>query len=115
MKEEAKQASTSEELCRDPQRAAYMIAWRDRYIERLEDTLKGREEERQLLCSLLYYALFSAADKQMGKPHEITIDKEELRALLGEWSCTVENGEKGYTVCFSPQEKVCRDAAQQED
>lgn len=115
MMEEVKQAPTREELCRDPQRAAYMLAWRDRYIERLEEMLSGHEEEQKLLCSLLYYALFSAADTQMGKPHEVVIDKEELRALMGEWSCTVENGEKGYTVRFSQQEKVCSDGAHEED
>ena len=110
MEQVTKQSSTHEELCRDPQRAAYMLAWRDRYIRRLEETLAGREEERALLCALLQYAL----QKGAGASCEIAIDKAELKALLGGFTCAVEDGENAYTVRFLPQEKERRDAAEQE-
>ena len=41
----------------DKARADYMIAWRDRYIERLQEQLAGREEENALVSALLFCAL----------------------------------------------------------
>ena len=111
MKKVASESVTEEALSHDPQRAAYMVAWRDRYIARLEETLAGREEERSLLCALLQYAL----QKGAGKAAEISIDKAELKAMLGEVSCAVENGETAYTVRFSPKESEHCDAAEQEE
>ena len=49
------------EMMQDPNRAAYMIAWRDRYIEKLEQIIEGRAQERQMLDCLLFYALFGMA------------------------------------------------------
>ena len=82
-------------LCQNPARAAYMIAWRDRYIKRLEEELAAREEERGLLTALLYYALSGAA-----REGSIRIDKRELSLLLGRYRPEVENGEDAYVVRY---------------
>ena len=55
------------DLALDPDRAAYMIAWRDRYIERLQQRLTGREEENAMMSTLLFYGLFHAATEHEGE------------------------------------------------
>ena len=83
-----------------PDRAAYMIAWRDRYIAKLEEINRGREEERKMLDCLLFYALFGMAKGAPGEGREVLISRESLRELLGAWRCRTEQVDGGYRVCF---------------
>ena len=102
MKQEKKTPTRGQTSQHSAERTAYMIAWRDRYIQRLEEALAGREEERALLCSLLYGTLIKGAE---GK-QEAVIDKAELKATLGRFACTVENGDTAYTVRFTPLQEA---------
>ena len=88
-------------LSEDPNRAAYMIAWRDRYIAKLEEIKRGHEEERRMLDCLLFYALFGMAKGEQGEEQrEVLISREALQALLGAWRCRTEQVDGGYRVCF---------------
>ena len=89
----------------DPNRAAYMIAWRDRYIARLEQMLEGRAEERRMLDCLLFYALFGMARGADGEGREVVISREALRELLGAWRCRTEQVDGGYRVLFEAVEE----------
>lgn len=109
--ENKKQASTDF----DPARAAYMIAWRDQYIAKLEERLQGREEENALTNAFLAYALFGISEGGEGEVREALIPKEELRALLGVWDCRAEDAGESYRICFTPSpQKGEADAACQE-
>ena len=88
------------EMMQDPNRAAYMIAWRDRYIEKLEQIIEGRAQERQMLDCLLFYALFGMARSVEGERREVLIGRESLKELLGAWRCHTERVEDGYRVLF---------------
>lgn len=106
----------AERAHREEQRAAYMIAWRDRCIEKLRERVEGAEEEIALLLSLLFYALCHGAGAgtpsgSAGEQHSFSIDKKELSALMGAWRYTVENGEESYRVTFRPAVTGC-DAGQ---
>ena len=107
-----KTKKSKEKPCLESARAAYMVAWRDRYIARLEEELAGREEERKLLCALLYGALIKKGEGEDALTTRI--DKAELTALLGRYSVTVENGEDAYTLRFAPTEKGSQHGASQE-
>ena len=99
----------------DPARAAYMIAWRDQYIEKLEERLQGRAEESSLVKALLFYALFGMSESGEGEVREALIPKEELGALLGAWDCRAEDAGEAYRICFTRQShKGEADAACQE-
>lgn len=88
-----------------PERAAYMVAWRDRYIESLQERLAGREEENRMLSALLYYALgkIAALDGE-GTVH---IPVAEVTAALGRWSCRSEAEGASYAVHFEPRVPAC--------
>lgn len=86
----------------DPDRAAYMIAWRDRYIERLQERLAGREEENAMLSTLLFYALCRTAEADGGE-RRAPIRVKEVAELLGKWSCHTESDGENYTVRFTPR------------
>ena len=88
----------------DADRAAYMIAWRDRRIKKLEEERAGYAEERLLLHALLFYALYGSAKKE-GKTRVATIKKADVTSLLSAWKCRTESGEGAYTVTFEMQEE----------
>lgn len=105
----------NKELLNDPNRAAYMIAWRDRYIAKLEEMIEGRGEERRMLDCLLFYALFGIATGAPGEGREVIISRESLRELLGAWKCRTESVDGGYRVLFEAVGgKECADAQSQE-
>ena len=87
MKDE-KENTAKKPLENDPRRFAYMIAWRDRYIEALKQQLAGWEEKDALLCSLLYCALARIASEGEEKDGgEVLIEKSEVTKLLGAFEC----------------------------
>ena len=90
----------------DKARADYMIAWRDRYIERLQEQLAGREEANAPLSALLFCALCGEEREH----HESYISADALRAALSQWSCEVERGDEGYLLRFSKKE--CADGGE---
>ena len=95
----------SEQRLIDPDRAAYMIAWRDRYIERLQERLAGREEENEMLSTLLFGALFRMAETQENGDLRVLIPTKAVAELLGSWKChTVIEGEN-YAVRFTSRHK----------
>ena len=95
---------TTAELCRDPRRAAYMIEWRDRCMEKLQEAIKGYEEERTLLGSLLFCALCRAAEvKGENRFGELVLGKAEVASMIGRWHCEVQDGEDAYILRFSPR------------
>lgn len=88
----------------DEGRAAYMIAWRDRHIEKLKESLTGYEEQARLTQALLAFTLFRAATPQDSTDGEgervLEIPKAELSALLDAWECATEASDACYLVRF---------------
>ena len=89
----------------ESERMAYMIAWRDRHIERLQEIVEGYEQECALLEALLCFALQKAASEQEEGSRVLEIPKAELKALLGKWECSTKNGESFYTLTFTPKKE----------
>ena len=79
------------------ERAAYMVAWRDRLLEKQREMIQGYEQECKLLEALLAFTMLRAADK---KTHTLEIPKNELGKLLGEWSCEASEQAGHYLVRF---------------
>ena len=99
---EEKKNETRPEGLYDPDRAAYMLAWRDRHIEKQREIIAGYEEQLALMEALLAFALWQrASETQDGRI--IRIPKGELRAVLSGYTSEVENGEDAFTVRFLPQ------------
>lgn len=113
MKDE-KENTAKEPLENDPRRFAYMIAWRDKYIEALQEQLAGWEEKDALLCSLLYYALASLASETDGQDErEVLIDKREVTKLLDAWECHVRDTGDAYCVRFSKKQEGVQESAKE--
>ena len=110
---EKKKTETGERF--DEGRAAYMIAWRDRHIEKLEEGLSGYEEQARLTQALLAFALFHAATPQDGTEgadeRVLEIPKAELSALLDAWECATQANDTCYLVRFFKKGER-KDAAQ---
>lgn len=87
----------------DPDRAAYMIAWRDRHIEKQNALIKGYEEELSLMEALLAFALWQrASEEENGRI--VRIPKEQVSAMLSRYESRVEDGEEEFLVHFRPVE-----------
>ena len=97
------------EVGTDP-RTAYMLAWRDRVIERLGEAVEGLEQECALLSSLLFCALSGRA----GGEGSVTLSKAEVSEALAKWVASVEGGADGYTVRFALRAEEGRDGNGQE-
>lgn len=95
----------------DPDRAAYMIAWRDRHIEKQKELIKGMEEELTLLEALLAFALFQKASEKDGA-RVLHIPKSEVRDMLAAHECEVTDGEEAFLVSFRPR-TVSQDGEEQ--
>lgn len=93
------------DLALDPDRAAYMIAWRDRYIERLQQRLTGREEENAMMSTLLFYGLFHAATEHEGE-RCVRIPTQAVAELLGQWQCHTVSEGADYAVYFTPRSEA---------
>ncbi len=89
----------------DRDRLSYMVAWRDRYIQRLEERLAGREEENAMLQALLFYALVTVGRRTEGGV-EIPIPKQEVTRAIGCWRCDTTDGGEHYLVSFTPAERT---------
>ena len=85
----------------DPDRAAYMISWRDRHIEKQNELIKGYEQALSLMESLLAFALWQRADQVQGA-RVARIPKDELSAMLSRYTSEIQDGEKVFTVIFRP-------------
>ena len=105
--------STAQEVQEnDPRRFAYMIAWRDKYIEALQEQLGGWEEKDALLCSLLYYALVRIAnDSDEKDEREVLIEKNELTKLLGAWECHASDTGDAFCVRFTKKQESVQEHA----
>ena len=79
------------------ERAAYMIAWRDRLLEKQREMIKGYEQECKLLEALLAFTLQRLCDESA---HTLRIPKDELAAMLGAWACEASEQEDCYLVRF---------------
>ena len=97
MKEKKKEAPL--EGLYDPDRAAYMIAWRDRHMEKQKQLIEGYEEQLALMEALLAFALLQKASEE-GAGRVVHIPKKELSALLACYTGEVEDGEECFTVRF---------------
>ena len=96
----------------DAERAAYMIAWRDRHIEQLKERIAAHEQQAQLMEALLAFALFRAAEPSGAQEARVLeIPKTALCELLGAWECETQARDAYYRVCFSRKE-ASTDAAQ---
>lgn len=89
---------------KEKKRLDYMIAWRDRYIERLQERLAGREEENELLTALLFCTL--AGKSESSEACDAYIAAESLRKALNAWQCKVVREEGGYRLHFSIKESA---------
>lgn len=115
MKDETK-ITAKEPLENDPRRFAYMIAWRDKYIEALQERLAGWEEKDALLCSLLHYALARiASGNNEQHEREVLIDKAELTELLGAFECHASDTGDGYLVRFTKKQEIEPENVQESD
>ena len=109
-----KKESTTKVDENDPRRFAYMIAWRDKYIEALQERLAGWEEKDALFCSLLHYALFSAASADSEQDErEVLIDKREITKLLDAWVCQARDTGDAYCVRFAKKQESAQESAQE--
>ena len=94
----------------------YMIAWRERYIRRLQEILEGKEEELKLLNALLAVSLQALTGEGDGICAErceggavLRIKKEAVRLMLGRMqaSCTEEEG--GFVLTLTHSEAPADD------
>lgn len=99
--EEKKKEARPEGLY-DPDRAAYMIAWRDRHIEKQKEVIAGYEEQLALMEALLAFALLQRASEEQGV-RAVYIPKKELSTWLSGYASEVESDEEGFTVRFLPK------------
>ena len=94
-------------------RAAYMVAWRDRHIEKMEAYCKGLEGK----CALLE-ALLACALQQFSSPVEagrsIKISREELKNTLNRWQTSTLLREDAFEVTFSEKEEESEAAQERE-
>ena len=79
------------------ERTSYMIAWRDRLLEKQREIIVGYEQECKLLEVLLAFMLLRAADK---KTHTLEIPKAELAAMLDTYACEASERDESYLVRF---------------
>jgi len=91
-------------------RHAYMLAWRDRMIEKQRAIIEGQSEAIGLLEALLAFALGDVAGVlQAGegeqKAHCAQIPKTALAEMLGAWECAVEDGGESYVVSFTRRQE----------
>ena len=98
--EESKTRQRPEGL-HDPDRAAYMIAWRDRHIEKQNELIRGYEENLSLMEALLAFALWQGA-AQEGEQRVAHIPQRELSEMLGKYASEVQEGEGEFIVRFYP-------------
>ena len=98
--EENKKGKCPEGL-HDPDRAAYMIAWRDRHIEKQNELIRGYEENLSLMEALLAFALWQGAE-QCGEERLAHVPKNALGAMLGKYASEVQEGDGEFTVRFYP-------------
>ena len=98
--EEKKEEKRPEGL-HDPDRAAYMIAWRDRHIEKQNELIKGYEEGMSLLESLLALALLQRASEEQGA-YVARISKSEMSDMLGKYTSEVTDDGEEFVVRFHP-------------
>lgn len=96
---EEKEKQNRPEGVYDPDRAAYMIAWRDRHIEKQKELIAGLEEELSLMEALLAFALWQKASETQGK-RVLRIPKKEVSAVLAANECEVESDEETFVVRF---------------
>ena len=78
----------------DP-RTAYMLAWRDRHIERLRELAAGYEEERRLL-----YALLQLCAEREAKDGTLRLEKAALTERLACEQLEVEETKDAYLLHF---------------
>ena len=86
----------------DPERAAYMIAWRDRHIEKQKQVIAGYEEQLTLVQALLAFALLQKASEDAGA-RVVRIPKKELSEAICAYTSEVEGDEDAFTVRFLPK------------
>ncbi|MBQ8341152.1 MAG: hypothetical protein IJY22_02095 [Clostridia bacterium] len=89
-----------------PHRAAYMIAWRDRYIEDLQNRLAGREEENRMLSTLLFCTLLERATEAADGQLRVLIPTATVAKLLGRWQCRSVSEGENYAVYFSERDRA---------
>ena len=85
----------------DPDRAAYMIAWRDRHIEKQNELIRGYEESLSLMEALLAFALWRDSTA-CGEARVARISKKELSEMLGRYASEVRAQEDEFLVSFRP-------------
>ena len=86
----------------EPARLAYMVAWRDRCIEALEERVQGMEEQMRLLEALLLCALTGSATQCADGSREIVLSREAVSEALCCWESGAEPCEQGYRIRFTP-------------
>ncbi len=90
----------SRSMQQNADKAAYMLAWRDRYIKTLQERLAGREEENEMLSALLFCALFRLTAEQETGEREVLIPTSLVTELLGNWQSRVVSKGEEYAVRF---------------
>ena len=98
---EEKKKEIRPEGLHDPDRAADMIAWRDRHIEKQNELIRGYEENLSLMEALLAFALWQNAAVQ-GEARVAHVSKKALSAMIGKYESEVREEDGEFTVRFYP-------------
>ena len=85
----------------DSERTAYMLAWRDRHIEKQNELIRGYEESLSLMEALLAFALWQTGEEE-NESRVAHVPKKELEQMLHRYVSEVKEGDGEFLVCFSP-------------
>ena len=96
-----KETKRDELMMLDKERLAYMVAWRDAHIKKMQDRLAGCEEINEVLQTLLFYALAQSAKDRGDGVREIRVPKAEITASLHRWGCDTADGGDAYLISFT--------------
>lgn len=110
-KKESEQArDAAAEASFDEKRAAYMIAWRDTYMEKQRQIIAAYEQKDALYNALLAYAMLQAA-KEGATENRLVIPRRALKEMLFAFECEILQDEQDYTLLFHRREEVAHAGA----
>ena len=110
MKEEKKDTVKEENA-----RLAYMVAWRDRYIQKLEERVSGHEEANDILQALLFFALMKTGEPDEAGRITVRVPKAEITEALGKWQCDPSDGGDAYEIIFHRVQRSCEQVSEDKE
>lgn len=80
-------------------RAAYMIAWREKKIDQMEEMMKGLEGKSALLEAMLVCLLLREGEGE--RERTVRLGRAEVSARLGAWRSEAHLDGEDYVVTFT--------------